>query len=73
MKLTTLQAAVRTKLAQGSLYNPLPHVVDEVVKMTIEQMGFHVSADNEVCDPRPAAPSAPGDNWRAAGGRRRRK
>lgn len=52
----------------------LADIVNESVRLTVEAIGFHVSAEGEVCDPRPEQRfMPPGMEAKYGGGSRRRR
>ena len=76
MKLRELQDKVAEKLSRVPPTATLTRtLVDDIVQFTIEEQGFSIARDGEIVDPRPAPAAnswtAPGDNSRYRGRRRR--
>ena len=76
MKLRELQDRVRQEFSRDqpklSAFIDATSILDVLVRLTVEGVGFHVSATGEICDPRPAPSQPKQQNARWAGGRRRR-
>lgn len=51
----------------------LADTVNEAVRLTVEAIGFHVSATGEICDPRPVEKYMPSGMEAKYGGGSRRK